>query len=286
MLGVDVFSFISRALRWLPPETPGKARLARRILGSCLDTQDAIIHGRDALKYVAPSLLEPVGFYLLIDGVYDVHAINFVLKALKSGSVFLDVGANIGVFSLPAARKVGSLGRVIAIEASPRVFLYLERNVALNELSNVRPFQCAVANRDGQTVPFYEAPVEKFGMGSLGAQFHNSPVPVLCRTLDQILNEQQIEKVDVMKVDVEGFEAAVFEGAEKLLTGDYPPLIVFEFCDWAENRVPDGRAGDAQRLLNEWGFTIWRLNDIVRGRRALEDVLTTGFETLVAVRNS
>src|SRR5207249_4055000 len=205
--GSHQLTYAVKALRWLPAETPGKARLARRMLGSCLETQDALVYGRDGIRYVVPSFREPVGFYLLIDGVYEVQAIDFVLKRLKPGAVFVDVGANIGVFTLPAARKMGPAGRVIAIEPSPRIFPYLERNVALNKLSNVRCIQCAAYDRDGGTAPFYEAPVDHFGMGSLGAQFHNEPVPVLCRRLDHVLKEQGIERVDVIKVDVEGFEA-------------------------------------------------------------------------------
>jgi hypothetical protein len=134
-------------------------------------------------------------------------------------------------------------------------------------------------------VPFYEAPVDHFGMGSLGAQFHNEPVPVLCRTLDDVLKEQRIERVDVIKVDVEGFEAAVFLGAKELLTGANPPLIVFEFCDWAENRVPSGQAGDAQRLLNEWGYRTWRLKHGISKNPPLSNTLTTGSEMLVAAKN-
>ena len=282
MPSVNVNRFITEALRWLPPETPGKARLARCMLGSYLESQNAIIQGRDDIRYLTPSLREPVGFYLLIDGVYEVQAVDFVLERLKPGATFVDVGANIGVFALPAARRVGRSGRVIAIEPSPFVFPYLKRNIALNELSNVRSVQCAAHSRDGETIPFYEAPVEHFGMGSLGAQFHDSPVPVLCRTLDQILNEEQIEKVDVMKVDVEGFEAAVFEGAEELLAGDKAPLVLFEFCDWAENRLPGGSVGDAQRVLKRCGYQIWRLKDIVQGRSPLQNVVTTGFDILVA----
>ena len=104
-------------------------------------------------------------------GVYEPKAINFALEHLKPGMMFIDIGANIGVFTLPAALKVGLAGSVIAIEPSPRVFPSLEHNVSLNGLSNVRSIQCAAFNSDNQTVPFYEAPVDQFGMGSLGAQF-------------------------------------------------------------------------------------------------------------------
>jgi FkbM family methyltransferase len=283
--GLHQLRYILKTLRWLPPEMPGKARLARRLLGSYLDTKETIVNGRSGIRYIIPSLREPVGFYLFVDGVYEVQAIDFVLKSLKPGAVFVDIGANIGAFTLPAARKVGRTGRVIAVEPSPRIFPYLERNVALNELSNVRLIQCAAFNRDGETVPFYEAPVDHFGMGSLGAQFYDHPVTIPCHTLDHILNDQRVEKVDVIKVDVEGFEAAVFQGTNKLLTCDDPPLVLFEFCDWAENRVPGGQAGDAQRVLRHWGYRIWRLRDMLHNRPALADVLTTGFETLVASKN-
>ncbi len=74
------------------------------------------------------------------------------------------------------------------------------------------------------------------------------PMNVATRTLDSVLSELAITSVDVLKVDVEGFEAAVFRGAERLLSGPNPPIVVFEFCDWAEQR--SGYCiGDAQRVL-------------------------------------
>ncbi|MCI0391796.1 MAG: FkbM family methyltransferase [Acidobacteria bacterium] len=278
--------YISRVLRYLPPETPGKARLARRLLGSSLQSRNIIIKGRDGATFLVPSLREPIGFYLLVDGVYEVKAIDFALERMKPGSVFIDVGANIGAFAIPAALKVGPKGCVIAIEPSPQVFPFLKKNVALNGLSNVRLIQCAAFNSDGQTVPFYEAPVDRFGMGSLGSQFEANPVPVLTHTLDYLLDEHMIGQVDVIKVDVEGFEAAVFRGAEKILTGNKPPVVVFEFCDWAEDRVPGGRIGAAQRALRDWGYRIWRLDGLLRGNPPLAEVLTRGFEILVAIKNS
>src|SRR4030095_2796953 len=108
---------------------------------------------------------------------------------------------------------------------------------------------------------------------------------VPAQTLDDILGEESIERVDLLKMDVEGFEAAVLQGARKLLNSHDAPLILFEFCDWAEARVPGGEVGNAQRLLLEWGYRLWRLSDFVRGRPSLDNVLTVGFETLVAVKS-
>ena len=277
--------FVSKVLRWLPAEIPGKTRLAKRLLGSQLQVENVKVTGRDGIIFVIPSLREPVGFYLLIDGIYEVEAVNFVLEHLKPGAVFIDVGANIGSFALPAARKVGHTGCVIAVEPSPRVFPYLQQNVTLNGLSNIKLIQCAVTDCDWLRLPFYEAPIEHFGMGSLGPQFHANPLSVLTHTLDHIMSEQNIESVDVIKVDVEGFEVAVFQGAEKLLTNGKSPIVVFEFCDWAEDRVPDKQIGDAQRLLKDWGYHIWRLKDLMNNKPPLAEVLTSGFETFVAQKN-
>lgn len=279
-------NYISKVLRFLPPGMPGKARLSRHVLGSCLKARNVIVNGRDGTTFLVPSLREPIGFYLLVDGVYEPKAINFVLELLKPGSVFIDIGANIGVYTIPAALKVGPTGYVIAIEPSPRIFPFLEQNVVLNGLSNVRLIQCAALNSDNQTVPFYEAPVDHFGMGSLGAQFDANPIPVLTHTLDYLLDEQMVERVDVIKVDVEGFEAAVFQGAKKILASNTPPVVVFEFCDWAEGRAPGERIGNAQRALKDCNYRIWRLEDLLRGNLPLVDVLTSGFETLVAVKDS
>ena len=145
-------NYISKVLGFLPSEIPGKARLARRLIGSSPKARNILVNGRDGATFLVPSLLDPIGFYLLVDGVYEPKAINFALEHLEPGSVFIDIGANIGVFTIPAALKVGPTGCVIAIEPSPRVFPYLQHNVSLNGLSNVRSIQCAAFNSDKQTV--------------------------------------------------------------------------------------------------------------------------------------
>ena len=276
---------VSHALRLLPPGMPGKARAARLLLGSCLQAQDVRLRDKYGCPIVVPSLREPIGFHVLIDGVYEVEPLEFTLSRLQAGSTFVDVGANIGVFALPVARKVGSSGCVLAIEPSSNVFPYLKRNIILNGSSNVRLRQCAAFDSDSEILRFYEAPIDHFGMGALAAQFHTKPVAVPAQTLDRILDEERIGRVTLLKVDVEGFEGAVFRGAKRLLTGDDPPLIVFEFSDWAEARVLGGRVGDAQWVLRGYGYHIWRLSDFACKRgQPLGDAVVSGYETLVAVR--
>ena len=260
---------------------PGKARLAKTLLDRSLCDKDVEIDA-SGCQWIVPSLREPIAFHLLINGVYEPETIKLLPDHLDSGAVFVDVGANIGAFTVLASKKVGSGGKVIAIEPSPRIFPYLEKNISLNHLSNVRTKQCAACDLDAQQLRFYEAPVDHFGMGSLAPQFHEASVSVAAQTLDHILAEEKIKHVNILKVDVEGFEAAVFKGARQLLTGKNPPLIVFELCDWAEARVPKGKVGDAQQVLKEWGYQIWSLSDFLRNKRSLSNIIKKGSIMLVA----
>jgi FkbM family methyltransferase len=220
-----------------------------------------------------------------VDGQYEPDTEDLILRHLTPGDVFIDVGANIGVLTISAARRLGGRGTVLAIEASPSVFSYLERNIALNALTNVVAISVAISESNREDVPFYPAPADHFGMGALIAQFHSEPCSVTTRTLDDLVAEQKVRDVSVLKVDVEGHEVAVFRGGEKLLGSSPGPLIVFEFCDWAEGRFPDCRPGDAQQFLIGLGYQLWRLEDYGKGRLPLKEPLTHGSAMLVGRRS-
>jgi len=277
-----MYKYLIMLIRLIPQGFPGKARVARWVLRHYLNGGEVEICDGVGLRFAVPDLHEPVAFHLLIDGVYEPELRQFLLGYLKSGEVFVDVGANVGCFTLPVARKVGESGRVLAVEASAQVYPYLKRNVTSADLRNVTCRHVAVCERDGG-VQFFDAPAGKFGMGSLANRFEGKPTVVEGRMLDRLLQEAGISTVNVIKVDVEGFELGVFQGAQDMLLGGHPPLIVFEFCDWAE-RSAVGRTGAAQQFLMELGFSIWRLADFVQGEEALEKPIFEGFHTLVAQR--
>ena len=87
----------------------------------------------------------------------------------------------------------------------------------------------------------------------------------------------------VIKVDVEGYEKLVFQGAAGLLSRPQAPLLIFEFADWAETRA-GFRAGEAQELLLSWGYSLWELEGLLRGNPPLSEPLRAGFRTVVAKR--
>jgi FkbM family methyltransferase len=276
---------LAKLLRLVPWGLPGKARLARLLLHRYFDERDLVI-GLSHGTLLVPSIEEPVAFHAFIDGVYEPDLVNLFAATLQLGDVVIDVGANVGLISLEAARHVGPSGCVIAIEASPAIQPYLARNIERNNIRNVKRFRCAAHDADHGSIDFYEAPATKFGMGAVAPQFNVTPTVVPCRTLDSIVIEERIKRVRLIKIDVEGAEASVLRGAMSLLRSDAPPIIVFEFSDWGEARMHGASVGDAQRLLRDAGFSIWTLGAYAREQPPLREILTTGYTTLVAERRS
>lgn len=92
-------------------------------------------------------------------------------------------------------------------------------------------------------------------MGSVGPQFSEPPIMLEQRSLDTMLTGMDIHRVDVLKIDVEGAELGVLRGANRLMTSERPPTIIFEFADWAEARIPDQQPGDAQAFFTYEGLS-------------------------------
>jgi FkbM family methyltransferase len=267
-------------LRWIPANLRGKKRLARLLFGKGMDERDVEITSSLGDRFRMPSVREPVAFDMLIDGQYEPDVLDFIQSHVPPGGTFVDVGANVGAFTIPIARHLGPQGRVLAIEASPAMHGILTENIHRNALTTITTVACAAHDRDDDFVPFWEATDEKFGMGSLAKQFVDAPKSIPCRTVDRLVAEAKLDSVHVMKVDVEGFEAAVFRGAKSLLTGPAPPQIVFEFLDWAERRSGEP-VGEAQRILLNWGYRLERLDS---PQHALTAPLVSGGANLVARR--
>jgi FkbM family methyltransferase len=250
-------------------------------MGSALDATDAVVETTDGLAIQVPCLREPVAFSILVDGSYEAETWKVIKAYLPANGVFVDVGANVGLFSLQVAKHIGLGGRVLAIEASEQIFAYLQRNIRSSGVENADCLQIAVTDQDGVEMEFYDAPVEHFGMGSLAPQFNAAPKLVVGRTLDKILNEMGIQKVDVIKVDVEGFEASVFRGAIETLTAGHKPIIVFEFLDWAEKRAGEN-VGAAQSVILSYGYNLRRIDESGAVEEILAEPVKQGGTMLVA----
>jgi FkbM family methyltransferase len=156
-------------------------------------------------------------------------------KRLKPGMVFYDLGANIGFFSLLAARLVGAAGQVFSFEPDPEIAERLRRNIGRNGFINATVIEAGIWSASGAVnfVPADPSSPDR-GVGKFVAG-ENSAVgtPTRCVALDAFV--QNAPAPDVIKCDVEGAEIEVFRGAEKLLTARHP-LILCEMHSAANDK--------------------------------------------------
>jgi FkbM family methyltransferase len=131
----------------------------------------------------------------------------------KEGDVVVDVGAYIGRYALIASKRVGKSGKVIVLEPDPKNFEIVKYNVQVNQLDNVVLLCVAASNREG-IIRLYQGDSGGWSSSFVVTGKH---VDVPCTTLSALLEKLGIEKVDWMKVDVEGAELAVLEGSISLL---------------------------------------------------------------------
>jgi len=260
---------LSGLLRLIPDRLPGKIRLGSMLLRPFRSQATAVLKDRAGRTFVMPSYAEPTAQNLFTFGAHERDTQEVILKFLPETGTFIDIGANIGTLAIPIANARPQVS-VICIEADSNIHRFLQENLNRNGCERVQAVSCVAGATDGQLVAFYRAPDDRFGMGSLGPQFSNVPTMLPQQSLDNMLTRMNIHQVDVVKIDVEGAEIGVLRGAQRLLTSERPPTVVFEFADWAEARIPGQQPGDAQEFLLANGYRLFRLK---RGGGVGEELL-------------
>jgi len=153
-----------------------------------------------------------------------------VIEALTAASTgfFIDAGANIGLFSIVAA-KLNPLLQVVAFEPNPRMFAFLSEHIHLNGLSTLRAEPCALSNRDGETRLFL-SPSDMSASLLPDFQKDSNPasgaLPVKIMTLDSYVRRMGVSGSLVLKVDVEGHEKEVLEGAMSSIAKLKPDIVI------------------------------------------------------------
>jgi FkbM family methyltransferase len=167
-----------------------------------------------------------------VGGSFEPNEFVLLGKILTPEMVFVDGGANDGFYSLFAARRVGPMGRVLAIEPSAREFKRLGENVRLNQLANVTTVCAALGEREA-SAQLAVAVQGHEGQNSLGKHISNPGVATLRQetvrvtALDTLVRTYALERVDVVKLDVEGSELAALRGARETIER-HRPLIQLE----------------------------------------------------------
>lgn len=194
---------------------------------------------------------------LMYFGEYEPVQSQWVRDILGPGGSFLDVGANVGHYTTLAASLVGSEGRVVAFEPSPYAYKKLQAIVQNNNIAQVTIFQCAAGDENGQLDLYL--PSEDYLHSPSLVQSDSSyiPVKVEVRRLDSHPALGHSADIDIMKVDVEGFEPNVLRGMHDHLQAGHVKYLMCEFnSGWLE---PNGSSCEALlAMIKSMGFAVYR----------------------------
>lgn len=202
-----------RFLSWLPTPLKRAYLETSHFMATQLRLQNmrfAVSSPRYGIMLV--NRVDTVNAFIYFFDVWEPHISALLEARLREGDVFVDVGANIGYYSLCAARLVGDSGRVYAIEASPSIYDRLCQHIELNGLPNVAPVHCAVWDSEGE-LDIFLGPRKNEGNTSL----HPSPnrvreSKVRAAPLSVLLDDGDLGRVKMVKIDVEGAETQVIRG--------------------------------------------------------------------------
>ena len=199
---------------------------------------------------------------LLLSGRFEPEVSAVFSALVRPGMIVLDIGANIGVHTLHLAKLVGETGQVLAFEPNPVACEELQRNIALNQLKNVTVLQVALWERDGEELfRFPEDGMEAMGGLINTARFKEDyKAKVETARLDTLLARLDAQKVDFIKIDVEGAELPVLKGAGALLDVDRRPIILCESASVnsiSYSYTPD----DLSQFLSSKGYVVEKIDD-------------------------
>jgi FkbM family methyltransferase len=199
----------------------------------------------DGLTFYLNSADEFLTQHVLERGIWEPEETQLILEQLRRGDTVIDVGANIGWYTILASRAVGDDGLVIAFEPDPTNFELLKRNVESNGCRNVRLEQKALSNKPGSVTLFLHE--SNKGMHSL-LSFKESEgsIDVEAVSLYDYLSANT-RRIDFVKIDVEGAEAFVLEGMRKTLAANPDMSLLLEFVP--ERFVAAGY--DPQSILSQ-----------------------------------
>lgn len=203
------------------------ARLDRRVMVVCGPDEVLV---RSDVGYV---LCSPRDYALvtgLLEGELERGTRRLIQKLLGPGDVFIDVGANIGVHTLAAARAMQGVGRVVAFEPCEPTKRLLEKTVGLNGFSGIVDIhQAAVSSRSGRQQLLPDGTSDHHGLSSLSrpADIHRTPVDVCCVTLDEVTASNPV--VTLIRIDAHGAELDVLGGSGSLIRQNDGAALMVKF---------------------------------------------------------
>jgi FkbM family methyltransferase len=266
-----------RAIVGNSPPTASSARVALGALDQQTSNSPVTIRwGEDDLTYVAVA-----GVRLAIDradagvsnqiaaGAYEPHVAATLDRLLGPGDVFVDVGVNVGYHTVRAARSVGPGGRVVAVEANPENARLIAHTIGVNAMTNVELVPVALSGHRGHVVFGTHIGSNGGFLDAASSSGRGTLVPTFA------MDDLGFEQVSVVKIDVEGAEALVIDGASEVIRRDRPSFVM-EFSMEMTGRVSQREPRVHLDRFVDWGYSIAvidRASSVPRQMASVDDLL-------------
>jgi len=212
---------------------------------------------------------DPVISGALAMGVYENKEIALFRSTVKPGMTVLDIGANIGEYTIIASSLVGDSGKVVSFEPEPENYKLLSKNIKHNKRNNVQAFQYGLADKESKGVLYLSSDNKgKHSMAKLDGE--NNSIQVSIKTADQVLSNLKIEKVDIIKIDIEGAEALALKGMTNVLEKSSPCIL---FCEFYPEALRNMGSSPLELLsnLSSLGFLIFEIKNKEDGYNQIKD---------------
>ena len=200
-------------------------------------------------------------------GIHEENETNLVKSKIKEGEIVVDIGANIGYYSLIFAKLVGKSGKVFAFEPEPKNFHLLQKNLKTNSYENVTIEKKGISDKNGKS-KFY---ISERNVGAHSifphTKYHKSFIDVEIVTLDDYFHKKEIDKISFVKIDVEGGEVAILRGMSCILANENLKILI-EYSPEIYRRFGE-KPEDLFKILNENDFQI---NSIQSGDNLIEPI--------------
>ena len=214
---------------------------------------------------------------------FENEETDYVESILKEGDVFIDVGANIGLFTLIASKIVGNSGKVICFEPSPTTFSRLDENVKLNNFKNIDFRNIGLSDKQDKLV-FYvsKSGYDAWNSFALREDILEDTIEVEVSSLDIELREVDKSKIKLIKIDVEGWEKFVLFGGREFFK-NFSPIVMIEFSE--ENTFNAGYpVYEIYDIMKDFGYVWYTIKE---GKLILEPKkLHYPYNNLIAIKSN
>jgi FkbM family methyltransferase len=229
-----VLPLVTRAAFWWNRFGLRGSAAIPRVIGRVWQRENVYILTRHGgFLSVDPSNLDVFAVIYNAGGEWDSHVMKTCERVLRPGDVYYDIGSNSGVYSIDAALTIPDL-TVYALEPQPSLAYHIRRSIEANGLQRVRCLEVLLGQKDGESV--LHIPSHSIHASIVPREGRSRELRLPMRTLDSLIMSKEIEAPDVIKIDVEGAETTVFEGARQTLRTNNPSVI----CEADENLVRMG----------------------------------------------